>query len=54
MSGYDVAEHVLASAPETRVVLISATEGVSDPRVLPKRSLTPAILRTALELETAA
>jgi DNA-binding NarL/FixJ family response regulator len=54
MSGYDVADRVLAAAPQTRVVLVSATEGVSDARVLPKSSLTPAVLRAALEHETVA
>jgi CheY-like chemotaxis protein len=54
MSGYDVAERVVAAAPQTRIVLVSATEGVSDPRVLAKASLTPEILRAALELEAAA
>lgn len=54
MSGYDVAEQVLAAAPRAPVVLVSATDGVSDARVLQKSSLTPAILRAALDLETAA
>jgi CheY-like chemotaxis protein len=52
MSGYDVAERVLATAPQTRIVLVSATEGVNDARVLAKSSLTPEILRAALEPET--
>lgn len=59
MSGHDVAKRVLAEAPQTRVVLISATDGASEARVLlqadvlPKSSLTPEILRAALELRTA-
>jgi CheY-like chemotaxis protein len=54
MSGYEVAEQVVAAAPQTCVILVSATDGVSDARVLQKSSMTPAILRAALGLETAA
>jgi len=54
MSGHDVAARVLAAAPQTRVVLISATEVFGDANVLPKSSLTPEVLRAALEPETTA
>jgi len=50
MSGYEVEARVRAFSAAARVVLVSATESGHDPRVVTKRSLTPAGLKAALAI----
>jgi DNA-binding response OmpR family regulator len=48
MNGFEVAERIREMSEATRVVIVSATDTGRDPRIIPKRSLTPQRLRTEL------